>query len=77
VTRAGSAISATVSSAPTAADAASVKRHGPPIARPSRPAITAPNTVALAAIQVAQPRLPSQTLSSAVAVAGHTTTPRP
>src|SRR5690349_11141549 len=74
--RAGSAISATVSRAPTAADAASAKRQGPPVPRPSRPAMTAPNTVALAAIQVAQPRLPSQTLSSA-GTAGHTTTPRP
>jgi hypothetical protein len=39
--------------------------------------MTAPNTVELAAIQVAQPRLPSHTLSSAIAVAGQTTTPRP
>ena len=73
---AGSAISATVSRAPTAADAASAKRQGPPATRPSRPAMTAPKTVALAAIQVAQPRLPSQTLSSA-GTAGHSTTPRP
>ncbi|MEV6599058.1 hypothetical protein AB0M36_19695 [Actinoplanes sp. NPDC051346] len=75
--RAGSAISATVSSAPTAADAASAKRQGPPTARPSRPAMTAPNTVALAAVHVAQTRLLSQTLSSAVALVGQTTTPRP
>jgi hypothetical protein len=39
--------------------------------------MTAPRTVALAVIQVAQPRLPSQTLSSEVSVSGQTTTPRP
>jgi hypothetical protein len=33
--------------------------------------------VELAAIHVAQPRLPNQTLSSVVAVTGQTTTPRP
>jgi hypothetical protein len=39
--------------------------------------MTAPNTVALAAIHVAQPRLPSQTLSSGVGATGQTTTPSP
>ncbi len=42
-----------------------------------RPAITAPRTVALAVIQVAQPRLFSQVLSDAVATVGHSMTPRP
>jgi hypothetical protein len=74
---AGRAISATGSSDPTAADVASAKRQGPPLRAWNRLAMTAPKTVELAAIQVAQPRLPSQTLSSAVSVTGHTTTPRP
>jgi hypothetical protein len=42
--------------------------------RVRREAMTAPKTVELAAIQVAQPRLPSHVLSSA---AVHTTTARP
>src|SRR3954447_25851852 len=75
--RAGNAISASGSSAPTAADAARVSRHGPPGRYGNRVASTAPKTVALAAIHVAQPRLPSHTLSSAVGAAGHVTTPRP
>jgi hypothetical protein len=45
--------------------------------RRRREAITAPKTVELAAIHVAQPRLPSHTLSSTVAAAGQATTPRP
>ncbi|MFI5936072.1 PASTA domain-containing protein [Actinoplanes sp. NPDC051494] len=76
-TRAGSAISAIVSSAPIAAEIARVTRQSPPVVRPMRPAVTAPNTVALAAIQVAQPRLPNQMLLSAAGVVGQTTTPRP
>jgi hypothetical protein len=79
--RAGNAISATVSSAPAAAAAAIASRRsapGRPASAPrSRPATTAPNTVELAAVHVAQLRLPSQTLSSAPRVSGHTTTPRP
>jgi hypothetical protein len=80
---AGIAISATVTTAPTAAAAASAKRHGPPGrvetegSERRREAITAPKTVALAVIHVAQPRLLSQVVSSTVSVTGQITTPRP
>ena len=79
--RAGSAMSATATKAPAAAEVARANRQGPRVGvagpPPSRLAMTAPKTVALAVIQVAQPRLPSQALSSGVSVAGQTTTPRP
>ena len=79
--RAGTATSATVNKAPTAADAARANRQGPPnrgaCAPRSRAAMTAPNTVALVAIHVAQPRLPSQMLLSGVGAPGQTTTPSP
>src|SRR5919199_4115891 len=58
--RAGRAISATGSRAPTAADAASAIRQGPAGRHDSRAPSIAPKTVALAGIHGAPPRLPSQ-----------------
>ncbi|MEU8612273.1 hypothetical protein AB0C29_30220, partial [Actinoplanes sp. NPDC048791] len=56
--RAGSAISATVSRAPTTWDYSSANRQGPPVGRTIRPAKSSQNTVELAARQGAMTSQP-------------------